>query len=204
MDFLKNQKGNSIIRAFHASPSLPEIDIYIDGKLIFEKLPFSNFSDYTYLKNGPHTIQVTPAGNSSKVLLDKTIDIPEGKIFTLSTIGNLENLEPLLIEDGINEVPSTKESTFRVLNLSPNAPNVDVVANDNVLFKNVAFKENTDYIKVPSGLYDLNFTFPEKKDIVLSSKLNLKANRIYTLFLIGNIPELGLIQSVDANTYLCN
>ena len=52
-------------------------------------------------------------------------------------------------------------------------------------------------------MYDIKLALSENKDPVLSSKVNLKANRIYTIYAVGNPPDLGLIQSVDVNTYLC-
>lgn len=203
MDCFKSKEGNSIVRVLHASPNAPEVDVYIDDKLAIENLSFTNFSDYSYLKEGVHTIKVTPTNDSSTVVINKVVDVPNDKIFTIAAVGNLDNIDLLLIEDDVNEVPSTKESTVRVVHLSPDAPAVDIIANDNTIFEDVNFKENTDYIKVPAGMYDIKLALSENKDPVLSSKVNLKANRIYTIYAVGNPPDLGLIQSVDVNTYLC-
>ncbi|WP_250674946.1 DUF4397 domain-containing protein [Paraclostridium ghonii] len=203
MDCFKTKDGNSIVRVFHASPNAPAVDVYIDGQLVIKDLSFTNFSDYSYLPEGMHTIQVTPTGDASKVVINKMVDVPDNRIFTIAAVGNLENIELLLLEDDINEVPSTKEATLRVIHLSPNAPAVNIIANDNTVFKNINFKENSDYIKVPAGMYDVKVALSENGKVALSSKVNLKANRIYTIFAVGNPPNLGLIQSVDVNTYLC-
>lgn len=203
MDCFKTQEGSSIVRVLHASPNAPEVDVYIDGQLVVEDLSFTNFSDYSYLEEGMHTIQVTPTNDSSTVVINKMVDVPDDRIFTIAAVGNLENIELLLIEDDINEVPSTKEATLRVVHLSPDAPSVNILANNTTLFEDLNFKENTDYIKVPAGMYDIKVALSENGDIALSSKVNLKANRIYTIFAVGNPPNLGLIQSVDVNTYLC-
>ena len=203
MDCFKTEEGTSIVRVLHASPNAPEVDIYIDGQLAVENLSFTNFSDYSYLEEGMHTIQVMPTGDSSTVVINKMVDVPDGRIFTIAAVGNLDNIELLLIEDDIDEVPSTKEATVRVVHLSPNAPSVDIIANNNTIFEDVSFKEDTDYIKVPAGMYEINIALSENGDTVLSSNVNLKANRIYTIFAIGNPPKLGLIQSVAVNTYLC-
>ena len=63
MDCFKTQEGSSIVRVFHASPNAPEVDVYIDGQLVAEDLSFTNFSDYSYLEEGMHTIQVTPTND---------------------------------------------------------------------------------------------------------------------------------------------
>ena len=203
MDCFKTQEGTSIVRVFNASPDAPAVDVYIDGQLVVEDLSFTNFSDYSYLEEGVHTIQVTPGGDASTVLINKMVDVPDDRIFTIAAVGNLENIELLLIEDDINEVPSTREATLRVVHLSPNSPAVNIIANDNTIFKNINFKESSNYIKMPSGMYDIKIALSENADVVLSSKVNLKANRIYTIFVVGNPPNLGFIQSVDVNTYLC-
>ena len=183
MDCFKTKDGNSIVRVFHASPDAPGVDVYIDNVLTLSDLKFTNLSDYTYLEEGLHKIDIHPAGDANTIVLN--------------------DLELMLIEDDIDEIPSTKEATFRVVHLSPNAPKVDVLANGNSIFENLGFKGNTDYIKVPSNSYDIDVVSSDSKDKVLSNKINLKANRIYTIYVVGNPPNLSLIQAVDVNSYLC-
>ncbi|MEG2984306.1 MAG: DUF4397 domain-containing protein [Peptostreptococcaceae bacterium] len=203
MDCFKTKDGNSIVRVFHASPDAPPVDIYIDGKLTVSDLAYSDISDYSYLEEGVHTIDLHPAGDEKTIVLSKMVDVPDDRIFTISAINNLDNIELFLIEDDIDEIPSTKESTVRVVHLSPNAPAVDISANNNILFKDLKFKEATDYVKVPAGSYDIDVVLTGTNDIVLSSNAILKANRIYTVYAIGNPPGLGIIQSVDVNSYIC-
>lgn len=203
MDCFETKDGNSIVRVFHASPDAPTVDIYIDGKLAVPNLAYTDISNYSYLEEGIHTIDIHPAGDEENVILSKMVDVPDGRIFTISAINNLDNLELLLIEDDIDEIPSTKEATVRVIHLSPNAPSVDILANGGVLFNDLEFKEATDYVKVPSGSYDIDLALTSTDDIVLSGNVNLKANRIYTIYAVGNPPGLGIIQSVDVNSYIC-
>lgn len=203
MDCFKTKEGNSIVRVFHASPNAPAVDIYINGEVFAPELGFTGMSDYSYLEEGMHTIEIRSMGDSTTTILTKMIDVPDDRIFTIAIVGNLDNLEFILIEDDIDEIPSPKESTVRVIHLSPDSPNVNVFANGNSLFENLEFKGNSDYTKVPSGAYSMDVTSSNTGDIVLSGNLNLKANRIYTIYVIGNPPSLGLIQSVDVNSYLC-
>ncbi|CEJ73234.1 Uncharacterised protein [[Clostridium] sordellii] len=203
MDCFKTKDGNSIVRVFHASPNAPGVDVYIDNVLTLSDLKFTNLSDYTYLEEGLHKIDIHPAGDANTIVLSKMVDVPDDRIFTIAAVGNLNDLELMLIEDDIDEIPSTKEATFRVVHLSPNAPKVDVLANGNSIFENLGFKGNTDYIKVPSNSYDIDVVSSDSKDKVLSNKINLKANRIYTIYVVGNPPNLSLIQAVDVNSYLC-
>ncbi len=203
MDCFKTKDGYSIVRVFHASPDAPAVDVYVDDQLVAEDLTFTSMTPYSYLEEGMHNIKVYPTGNDTDVVLSKTVDVPDDRIFTIAAVGNLDAIELLIIEDDIDEVPSTKEATVRVIHLSPNAPSVDILANSNVLFEDIEFKESSDYVKVPAGMYDVDIALNDGGDIVLSGKLNLKANRIYTVYAIGNPPALGIVQSVDVNSYIC-
>ena len=203
MDCFKTKEGNSIVRVFHASPNAPTVDVYVDDEILAPGLAYTDISDYSYMEERMHTIEIRSMGDSTTTILTKMIDVPDDRIFTIAIVGNLDNLEFILIEDDIDEIPSPKESTVRVVHLSPDSPNVNVFANGNSLFENLNFKGNSDYNKVPSGAYSMDITSSNTGDIVLSGNLNLKANRIYTIYVIGNPPSLGLIQSVDVNSYLC-
>lgn len=203
MDCFKTKEGNSIVRVFHASPNAPTVDVYVDDEILAPGLAYTDISDYSYMEEGMHTIEIRSMRDSTTTILTKMIDVPDDRIFTIAIVGNLDNLEFILIEDDIDEIPSPKESTVRVVHLSPDSPNVNVFANGNSLFENLNFKGNSDYNKVPSGAYSMDITSSNTGDIVLSGNLNLKANRIYTIYVIGNPPSLGLIQSVDVNSYLC-
>ncbi|MDO7203496.1 hypothetical protein Q5M85_03890 [Paraclostridium bifermentans] len=76
------------------------------------------------------------------------VDVSDNRIFTIAAVGNLDNIELLLIEDDINEVPSTKEA----LHLGLFIYLLDhllliLLLITLLLFEDIDFKENTDYIK---------------------------------------------------------
>ena len=50
MDCVKIESGTSLLRVFHAAPQAPAVDVYINEKLVFSNLQFTQFSSYVKLK----------------------------------------------------------------------------------------------------------------------------------------------------------
>ena len=84
-------------------------------------------------------------------------------------------------------------SKIRVLHAVPNAPAVDVYANDNLIVKNLAYKEISPYIPVPSGNYNIKvYPTGETTNPVIESSVYIPENSIYTIAAIGELPDISL------------
>ena len=55
-------KSLTSIRVVHASPDAPNVDVYVDGTLAIENLPFGEATDLLPIPAGARNIKVTPAG----------------------------------------------------------------------------------------------------------------------------------------------
>jgi hypothetical protein len=84
-------------------------------------------------------------------------------------------------------------SKIRVLHAVPNAPAVDVYANDNLIVKNLAYKEMSPYLPVPSGNYNIKvYPTGETTNPVIESSVYIPENSIYTIAAIGELPDISL------------
>lgn len=84
-------------------------------------------------------------------------------------------------------------SRVRVLHAVPNAPAVDVYANDNLIVRNLAYKEASPYLPVPSGNYNIKvYPTGETTNPVIDSKVFVPENSIYTIAAIGELPDISL------------
>jgi len=84
-------------------------------------------------------------------------------------------------------------SKIRVLHAVPNAPAVDVYANDNLIIKNLAYKEMSPYLTVPSGNYIIKvYPTGETTNPVIESSIYIPENSIYTIAAIGELPDISL------------
>lgn len=84
-------------------------------------------------------------------------------------------------------------SKIRVLHAVPNAPAVDVYANDNLIVKNLAFKEISPYLPVPTGNYNIKvYPTGETTNPVIDTSVYVPENSIYTIAAIGELPDISL------------
>lgn len=203
MDCVKIESGTSLLRVFHAAPQAPAVDVYINEKLVFSNLQFTQFSSYVKLKEGEYRIDIFQTGTMVQPIISGSLDLDEGQMLTIAAIGNLDDLSLLVINDNADKKASPKVSSFRVVHLSPNTPAVDILVNNKILVENLAFKQNTSYVDIAPGSYNIEAVLNSNKESVLVFGAMLKANRIYTIYIVGESPNLRAIQSVDGNTYLC-
>ena len=203
MDCVKIESGTSLLRVFHAAPQAPAVDVYINEKLVFSNLQFTQFSSYVKLKEGEYRIDIFQTGTMVQPIISGSLDLDEGQMLTIAAIGNLDDLSLLVINDNADKKASSKVSSFRVVHLSPNTPAVDILVNNKILVENLAFKQNTSYVDIAPGSYNIEAVLSSNKESVLVFGVMLKANRIYTIYIVGESPNLRAIQSVDGNTYLC-
>ncbi|MBU3159830.1 DUF4397 domain-containing protein [Clostridium frigoris] len=197
---------NSYIRVLHASPKSPAVDVYINDMLKFKNLSYGTFTDYVEVMSGDYNVKLYAAGTKTTPVLNKNVFIPPGKIYTVSAIGTLPNIDLLLVlEPKVNN--PTNNAYVKFTHLSPNAGAVDVaLPSGKILFKNVKYKESTDYIQVPPGTYTFEVRPTGTKTIALYvPNVRLKAQRFYTVYAIGlagGHPGLQALIPLDGSSYL--
>lgn len=203
MDCIKIEKGNSLVRLFNASPKTPPVDVYINSKLIFSEIKYKELTKYLQLKEGNYKIDVYESGTKKAAIIKETIDLEDGEIFTIAMVKNSEEIGLLVIPDYATKRISDDYGSFRVINLSPNISAIDFIVDEDVLFKDIGFREGTIYADVKPNEYNIKVDSSKSGKSILKFKIKLKPNRIYTIYIIGSRENLSIIQSVDGNTYIC-
>jgi subtilisin family serine protease len=174
------------VRAVHASPDAPAVDILVDGVPAFANVPFQAISDYATLPPGTYNIQVVPTGSLAPVVIDADVTIEAGQDYTVAATGLLANIAPLVLVDD-NSAPAAGNAHVRFVHASPDAPAVDVaLAGGAVLFGDYAFTEASPYTPVPAGTYDLEVRLAGTNTVVLPLPgITLEAGRVYSAFALG-------------------
>lgn len=103
-----------------------------------------------------------------------------------------------------NTTNITNESSMgyvRIIHTVPDAPNVDIYANDKLIVNNLAFGNYTDYLPIPEGTYKISLYVAGTKDSpVLSNMLTVNKNSILTVAAVGTLSSIRLYAITDANT----
>lgn len=200
--FIRNDMDVSYVRVFHASPNGPSVDIYVNGGLAFKNLQFKDFTEYVQLPMGEYKIEVFSAGQKETHILTQNIRLPEKEVITIAAVGNFEDLQLIPYIEGNADDLFEDESRVRIIHLSPDAPNVDALIDGNLAFTDIGFMDATDYVQLLSGSYNLTVNLADTKDTVLTLNTDLKSQKVYTIYVVGNPPNLLGMQSLDGSTFV--
>ena len=195
--------GMARVRAIHASPDAPAVDVWVNGSVAFSNAPFEGITDYAELAPDSYQIQVSPTGATEPIVIDATLDLAADTDYSIVAVGTLENIEPLVLIDN-NSAPAPGKAHVRFVHASPDAPSVDIaVTGGPVLFSDIAFKGVGDYLPVDAGTYDLEARVAGTETVALSIPgVALEESTVYTIFAMGLLedePALKAVPSVDAS-----
>jgi len=196
----------SYFRVLHSSPKSPAVDVYINDILKFKNLTYGAFTDYIEVMTGDYNVKLYATGTKTSPVLNKNIFIPPEKIYTVAAIGLLPNIDVLLVLEPKVVNPSDKVY-IKFAHLSPNAGAVDIALPDGkILFRNIKYKQLTDYIEVSAGTYTLEVRPTGTTTIALYvPNIKLKPQRFYTIYAIGlanDHPGLQALIPLDGSSYL--
>ncbi|MGJ7921800.1 DUF4397 domain-containing protein [Neobacillus sp. LXY-4] len=87
---------------------------------------------------------------------------------------------------------------IRFLHVSTDAPNVDVYINAIRVFKNISYKDVSNYLSLPTGKYHVDI-YPAENSVssILNKRITVEAGKIYTLPIIGTEKKLRMLSVVD-------
>jgi hypothetical protein len=194
--------AGSRVRVVHASPDAPAVDVLVNGSAAFTNAPFKGITNYAALDAGSYSVAVVPTGATEPQVISATLALDPDRDYTVVAVGQLANIEPLVLTDN-NAAPAAGKAHVRFVHASPDAPAVDIaVKGGPVIFSNVAFKGVGDYTPVDAGTYDLEVRLAGTETVALDLPgIALGDGTVYTVFamgLAGGEPALTAVLSEDA------
>ena len=190
------------VRVLHASPDAPAVDVYANGNRVLSNVPFKAASDYLAVPAGDYTFDVRPAGAdpSSAPVLSATHNLQAGTDYTVAAIGRVAEIRAAVYVDN-NAAPAAGNAHVKVIHASPDAPAVDVFANNSVgLVQNISFGEAQGPLPVPAGTYSVQLRPQGTTQVALNiDGVSLQAGRIYTFVAMGLLsgdPALSVVPIV--------
>ncbi len=198
----------AMVRALHASPDAPAVDVYVNDAKVLSDVTFKTLSDYLELDAGSYTVAIKAAGTDTVVAsIDATVDA--GMKYTIAAIGMLKDIKlTAFVDDGAT---SADEAKLRVVHLSPDTGGVDVaLAGQSAAeapVKDLAYPNATDYLALPAGTYDFEVRPTGTTTVALDLPgTALEAGTNYTVFAVGlsaagapTDQALGVVVGVDAS-----
>ncbi|MDI7277346.1 MAG: DUF4397 domain-containing protein, partial [Anaerolineae bacterium] len=201
---LAQEGEQAALRAVHAVPGAPAVDVFVDGNRVFSNVDYKEATDYAALSAGTHSVRVLPAGAGAQqqALIDTTVNLGAESYNTLAAVGQTGNVQPLVL---VNEstLPVINQARVRAVHASPDAPAVDVaVRGGEVLFGGVSFPSASGYQTVAAGTLNLEVRRTGTDNVVLQvPNVTLNGATVYSIFVVGlagGQPPLEAVVVVDA------
>lgn len=104
------------------------------------------------------------------------------------------------MSDYMNYRTSMSNGYVRIIHTVPDAPNVDIYANGNLIAEDLSYGEDTGYLSIPEGMYKVSLFVSGTKDSpVLENMLIVNKNSYLTVAAAGTLSSIGFLAISDAN-----
>lgn len=85
------------------------------------------------------------------------------------------------------------QSYIRIFNASPNAPGIDIYANNTPIAQNLSYNQFSQYIPIYPGNYNIKiYPAGEKTNLLLDTNVYIPQNTIFNLAVIGKYPDISI------------
>ncbi|WP_028456054.1 DUF4397 domain-containing protein [Chitinilyticum litopenaei] len=178
--------SRAAVRAIHASPDAPAVDVVASGSVLFPNVSFFAASAYANVPAASYDVALNLAGTATSAL-SQNLAVAAGKHYSVFAVGlaaGTPALQYLVAEDD-RMAPASGKAKVRVVHASPDAPAVDVAANGSNVLTNVAFPAVSAYLEVPAGAYTFDVKPAGSASVVKSATVTLEAGKIYTVVARG-------------------
>ena len=186
------------LRVINASPGSPPLDIYFQGALGIDSLPYSFATAYGLVQSGASDIAVRSHG-SINLLLETTPTFETGAFYTFVVTGPIDSPTSLLLTD---DTTSAASGSFklRMLHLAPAGPAMDLyytgpsddIATATPIVSGLAYKGVSPYLTPAIGSGRLRVTQAGTKTVLIDSgTLTFSNGEVGTLVVIGSSTSGG-------------
>jgi hypothetical protein len=190
--FASGNSGDAKVRAIHASPDTPGVDVLVNDDAAFVNILFRDVTPYAKLPSDTYNFKVVPTGETMPVPIEADLFLESDTIYSIVALDKFDDIFPkVLIDD--NTLSKTK-ARIRFLHASPTTPPVDIALADGgpVLFANVAFADDPMYIEVDPGTYNLEARLAGEPDPALPiGPVTVTANLVATAYAMGQLEGEG-------------
>ncbi len=175
----------------NASPDSGDLFFYADNNNINSNpLNYTDAAGYYNFYLGERTFSIQDAEGNELATLEKTLTAQD--FFSLFAVNTFTEIE-LVIYDDIFDFPPQNTASVRFINLSTDAPAINISSETEDFATALEFKQATDFIEVPAGTYDITYT-DDTNDTALYTDTDMVfySGRVYTVYTKGYVtPPVG-------------
>ncbi|MCO7224843.1 DUF4397 domain-containing protein [Pleionea sp. CnH1-48] len=199
------------VQVVHAAVNAPMVDVYVTAPDadITASAPLGTF-DFkgdlgpVTVPQGDYQIRVTPAGDNQTIAFDSgAVSLAGGSDLTIAAITNTATGSApinLLVATGTSSFlvrDKNAGANVRVTHGSPDAPAVDIIANDNFsapLFSNLGFTQTSDWANIPANMYNVKVV-PQgaTSPVVINADLDFAIGNFYSVLAVDTLDQIDAL-----------
>jgi hypothetical protein len=177
----------SLLSVVDASPNAGAADFYYGGFLV-NAAPFTYGNFLSYFNANPGSVKAVfyTSGTTTPIASD-TVNLKANQAYTLFFANVVTHPDFILTLDTIS-APSGSTASIRLVDVSPNSPNVDLVIKGGAtLVSNKSYKQVSSFVAVPTATQDTLQIRQTGTTTVLASipGVNIISGYVYTVWLAG-------------------
>lgn len=181
------------VRVVHNSFVAGAVDVLLNDVVAVDDLaypqaaPGSMLDNYAQVPVGTQNVKVTPFNDNATVAIEADLDFSAGVGYTVIANGLFADIEALVLTDTVRDIAT--QASVRVVHGSTLAGPVNVyllpegqteVGNASPALSGVEFGQESGYLAVTPGAYNLVVTDPDGNVAIGPAEVNLEASGIYT------------------------
>lgn len=213
--------GAARLLALHGAAAAPQVDVYVTtpGADLAASAPVGTFSfketiGPAEVTAGDYQVRVTLAGDATTVVYDSgTITLNDGDDLLLTAVPNTSGgpaavtLVAMTGSGSLELLDVNTPTSFQVVHASPDAPDVDVIVDGNVLVPGLAYPDATGFVEVPGATYNVSVTVAGNPGAIAIGPvdLTLDAGTRYSILAVDELANIeALILSDDPRRVATN
>lgn len=183
------KQNKALVRFLNADPGATRYDLWFDKAKTYTNVRYQRLTPYDELPATSGEFRLRASGwDDTEPVATQTGRLDSGKRYTVVALRDAErNIVLDVIPDNLAP-PSNGKAKVRVINATFNFGEVDVIrqSDNKPLFKGVDVDTATDYKDVDAAATTLEVRKTgDNRPTLLSSKVNLKAGKMYTIVMAG-------------------
>jgi len=176
---------SALISVVDASPDAGNLDFFLDNNMANTyPIVYGNGLDYLRAYVGKRTATFYTSGTTTKIKTD-TMTLKDGKYYTLFLSNIASKADYLLTTDTLTN-PGASNSSIRLVNLSPDAPAVDLaIQGGNTIATNKAYRGFSSFATISANTYTFEVRQKGTTIVVATLSARLMPGSVYTIWLQG-------------------
>ncbi len=176
----------ALVSVFQGSTSLPALDVYFNANQVnWSPVNYGSGLAYVRAYTGLRTFNFYTYGEKGLQFSD-TATLKTNNVYSIFLSGTTTKTDFILLNDTINQ-PAANTANVRFVDLSPDAPAVDLVLNSSVSFSNINYKGYSTFVPISGDkIYTIQVLQHGTSTVLATlNNVTLNSNLVYTIMLTG-------------------